>query len=396
MGEFAKFLRYEGSKVEPNYSDQQVSSNGTLLHLFEEKKIEVCSKEVDGVICIDTEEFVAMILMNRNLDPEDAEIKIGIDSGQGTLKVTLSITPKPDEAQAHAEEVPTKRRRYAEGYSSGDGQLSSSVHKTFILALFETKDESYETIETILRVLKMENIKHTISEDIKVALIMVGKQTAAARNPCPYCESSYPEMVKGTPYTLSSLRLWNQKYLENGGKKKEAKEFQNVIHQPLIIGDPGTKVIEILNIPGLHIILGIVDKLLKLIEEKLFVSKQEGFQSMNVYLKSINLGRVSYQGQHRLEGNSCMRFLDKVDTLEVYFRSNGLGLTGAPYIKVLRCFKKVVSGSFAKTVSPSYPEDIAAFSRAYRELDCNIPVKVHIVEQHVPEFLKMKGNVFGE
>ena len=83
------------------------------------------------------------------------------------------------------------------------------------------------------------------------------------------------------------------------------------------------------------------------------------------YLASINLARVSYQGQHRLEGNACNMFLKKLDKLDFYLKEHNLGLPGAKYIKVLRDFNRIVHGCFGKTVSPTYKNDIKTFSESY-------------------------------
>ena len=62
---------------------------------------------------------------------------------------------------------------------------------------------------------------------------------------------------------------------------------------------------EIVNIPGLHILLGVVDNVLKEIEKILLENKECGLQFVDRYLSKINICIVSNQGQHRLEGNAC-------------------------------------------------------------------------------------------
>ena len=101
---------------------------------------------------------------------------------------------------------------------------------------------------------------YTVSEDLKVLLQMVGKQTAASKHPCPFCKTLSPKMMKSELYTLSSLCKLYDNWMVDGGKLGNAKEFRNVVHPPLLTGDPTKKAIEIVNIPGLHILLGVVDK----------------------------------------------------------------------------------------------------------------------------------------
>ena len=54
------------------------------------------------------------------------------------------------------------------------------------------------------------------------------------------------------------------------------------------------KILEIANIPDLHILLGTVDQHLKLIEKNFFENTIQGFQFVNSYLSKINLTRVPY------------------------------------------------------------------------------------------------------
>ena len=168
------------------------------------------------------------------------------------------------------------------------------------------------------------------------------------------------------------------------------------MHKPLLTGNPDSEIIELLNVPGLHILLGIVDKLLCEMEKSLFEAQETGIVFFDTYLKSINLSRVCYQGQHRLEGNGCNQFLKKIDKLEQCFKENSLGLQGAKFITVFREFNKVVDGCFGKKVSSSYKEDIERFSRSFRDLGTKLPVKFHIVEQHLSEFIEMKRGHYGK
>ena len=93
--------------------------------------------------------------------------------------------------------------------------------------------------------------------------------------------------------------------------------------------------LELVNIPGLHILLGVVDKILKEIETNLFENKECGSQFINQSMSKINISRVSYQAQHRLEGNPCNKLLKNIDSFELFFQESSLRVPTAKYIKVL-------------------------------------------------------------
>ena len=61
----------------------------------------------------------------------------------------------------------------------------------------------------------------------------------------------------------------------NGSCKSKQKYFENVINLPFLDGQPYDLVLDILPIPQLHLLLGIVDKLLQLFEDRLFPCDKE-------------------------------------------------------------------------------------------------------------------------
>ena len=44
--------------------------------------------------------------------------------------------------------------------------------------------------------------------------------------------------------------------MESGSNIKQAKFYQNVVHQPLIVADDGTLILQIFNVPELHLLIG--------------------------------------------------------------------------------------------------------------------------------------------
>ena len=84
--------------------------------------------------CNGIEELVAMVLHHRSQETNDVDIKLGVDGGQGFLKVTLSITLKQE---LKNNKIPEKLRK-CDGYVWKDFK-DSSVHKTIILAILPQK-----------------------------------------------------------------------------------------------------------------------------------------------------------------------------------------------------------------------------------------------------------------
>ena len=207
-------------------------------------------KDTAVVYCNDIEELVAMVLHHGSQETNDVDIKLGEDGGQVFLKVTLSITLKPE---LENNKIPKKLSK-CDGYAWKDFK-DSSVHKTFILVILPSLKEKYHNLRIILDKLNISSLHYTVSENLKVLLQMVGKQTATSKHPCPYCMTLSPDFQKADHYTLETLcRLYNQ-WMANGENLKKTKKYTNVVHPPLLTGSKNKKILELVNIPGLHICL---------------------------------------------------------------------------------------------------------------------------------------------
>ena len=98
-----------------------------------------------------------------------------------------------------------------------------------------------------------------------------------------------------------------QAYVDSGSNKKKQKLFQNMVHEPLLKGDPDSLVLGLIAIPELHLLIGdynrsicnlylriilnnigVVDKLMKSIEDTTFPTKEEGLAFMDGFLKQVH------------------------------------------------------------------------------------------------------------
>ena len=83
------------------------------------------------------------------------------------------------------------------------------------------------------------------------------------------------------------------------------------------------KIIELLCVPELHLLLGVVEKLLGEFEKTEFSTEEEGVKFMNEFLKKVFIVRKSYQGGRSLEGNQSRMFLKCVHNLELELMNYG-------------------------------------------------------------------------
>ena len=84
-------------------------------------------------------------------------------------------------------------------------------------------------------------------------------QSHSAKYPCAWCFGTAPFLDKAELRTLGHLRRLAKEFnSEDGGSgdKKYAKEFFNVINDPLLDGDDDTLILDVCILDELHLLLG--------------------------------------------------------------------------------------------------------------------------------------------
>ena len=186
------------------------------------------------------------------------------------------------------------------------------------------------------------------------------------------------------------------RYVEDGSPKALAQNYTNVVNPPLITGDDDMLLLDVINIPGLHVMTGNVGKLVGELE-KTFPDKEEGRQFVSKFLATINVERAEYQGSHSFEGNHARKLLRRISLLQPAAQKLPIELRDKvmKFISTLQAFNKVVVACFGKTIEGDHEEAIREYSRLYRALGISIPPKVHTVEAHVVTYLARRNAAGG-
>ena len=189
----------------------------------------------------------------------------------------------------------------------------------------------------------------------------------------------------------------------------KAKEFLNVVREPLLSlaqFPDDTLLCDIYNVPGLHCMTGITAKLIKEIEKSFANNKEteEGTKFVNRFLAGNQVHRTVYQGSHSFEGNHARKLLEIIGRMrhEVEFLESKRGADKERIMKIIatiEAFDEVVTACFSKQLSSDYEAAIAAFAKAYMELHgtykVSVPVKVHLVIDHIIPQIKRRHPGFG-
>ena len=180
--------------------------------------------------------------------------------------------------------------------------------------------------------------------------------------------------------------------MASGLPKEQAMNFSNVLNRPILVGDGTVPIWQIVNIPELHILLGLTMKLILALEN---IIEEDGMLIVSRFLMENNIKRICYQGQQRLDGNQCRSFINKAELLADFLKPIKCTEDPKSYIELIIQFRDVVDSCFSKDLKADFKEKIRLFCTKYRELGLKPNVKFHILEIHIVEFLASKQNRFG-
>lgn len=354
----------------------------------------VVSTTKPAVFTSDVQDLASKVMIERGLSPEQCCIQVGVDDGQNMVKVMMTIKPK-DECQ---KEVKGVKSKYKEGYCPGDFKFSG-VKKLIVLFVSPTC-ERHDNLTTILEELGLEAVDFAFSADLKMVLILCGKQAASSKHCCPFCSGSAPWTGKYQSLTIGSLWANYNKYVANGSKLKSAMKFGNVVNVPLLTGPNDRWILDIFNFPELHVLTGITGKIVKEFERKVFTCAEDGKNFMDRWMvqPSVNVSRTVYHGSASFKGNMAKKLLKLSNNLSKFVDHELDEETVAkatPFMSALFQFNLVVEACFGQDLDPCYPQLINDFMVTYRALGITIPLKVHLLESHLQEFLVRRGDVHG-
>ena len=169
---------------------------------------------------------------------------------------------------------------------------------------------------------------------------------------------------------------------------KDMQKYKNVIHLPLLRGEPDYTVLSAVPPPELHLVMGAVNwglvQLYQVMDEKLLKEK-------------MRTRGVSIRGYHGggLDGVNSNLFLKHLD-----FLLEGAPSEAEPIKEMLAKLLKVMKSCFSVDLYPSYKEDLRQFREAaaamvshakeFRGKVVKPTWKVHILVCHVEPFLEEK------
>ena len=151
---------------------------------------------------------------------------------------------------------------------------------------------------------------------------------------------------------------------------------------PLVTGEPDQLVLDIINMPSLHMLLGVSENVIKALERRVFQSELEGQLWMDNYLKNaIFVERNKKQQRSALEGNQARKFIASMGLLEQQLanHSEEALIMAMPMVQVGKAFHKVIESCMGMELRPNWKETIVHFTLIYKQSEMSVTPKVRIV-----------------
>ena len=161
------------------------------------------------------------------------------------------------------EESSKKRTKYEEGFAPKEFKLSGV--KKLLLILVSPTTERHDNMSALLQELGIEAIEFGFSCDLKMVLLLLGKQCASSKFCCPFCTDCSPWLnPDASRVTIGSLWKDYNSFVRAGSILRNAGKYHNVVNPPLVTGTEDQKILgDTFDFPELHVFTGILGKLVK-------------------------------------------------------------------------------------------------------------------------------------
>ena len=242
-----------------------------------------------------------------------------IDGGGSFLKFSLSII-----SNGGSQNVKTSSASNDKSLLTVEHGQETSAKCQLLVAVAENVSETYENVKKVLSLFGTIDVPFFIECDIKLPNIICGIQSHSSKHPCCWCDVKSEDFKEQeTPKNFRPNRMQYKAFIEN--RKMCAKDFHNVVHNPLFDQEDVKQVIEFIPPMELHLLLGIVNHLYKsmldVMRSKIVNHLYKSMLDVKMWPKGKGwplLLKLKLQPYHCGEfvGNDCHKLLKNMDVLQ--------------------------------------------------------------------------------
>lgn len=332
----------------------------------------------DVVLC-NLEDLINKANSFRGNDKLRTLVKIMVDRGDNLLKIDLSLITEDKDDPLNSPVKKGTKSRYSDVASGAAADWKESgTKKLLIAAAVPDAVEDYDNLELLFKELRTDRVKFMFVGDFKIIYIILGLQGQNAKHPCFVCDIDKDHLnERGSFRTFGSLQENYRNWVSSGADKKNAMDYKNVVHMPLLHESPETRVIDVLGVPTLHLLLGSANHMYS------GLSDIWGIENARYWAKKCGISSAAYHGK-MFEGNNCRKLLKGSDLLDTLSDN----VIVKKYVAAFRSLNLLVHESFGSRYNPHYERLISNFRDKYLDLGISITPKMHYIFFHISDFLK--------
>ena len=381
--EIGKFLNKKGGRgsVETGYQQKLIDMSHSLDEFFVVEEVgflvgkRIVTKPL--VFVKNLSDFCLHVIKNRGYNLFATRILLTVDNTEGWSEYSISIIDLLE-----PEDTVNK---------------SSGTSHALLVAVSPKVPECHFNFQKVFTTISVHQVKLFFINDIKATLQVVGKQTAASKHPCPFCNTS--DMSKcGDLLTVGWIVEQNQQWVDSNLGRSHLQFFGNCENVPLVTNDfeadYNKLILDFCPPPELHVLLGIVNKAIKVLEERI------PNEIVKEWVAFAGAQRNAYHGG-TFNGNNCKRLVDAADYLEVLVTKDFYDFTpfSLAMVDVLRKLRAVRHSCFGTELRPDYKTNLEKYQEAtlnlVQDFGVNLIVKDHIADFHVAPWLEEHGVGLG-
>ena len=285
------------------------------------------------------------------VEVHDLHFKLGLDYGRGFTKLVLCL------------------------------QFENSVNDLVYLWVGSAPENNHN-FSVILKnneiTQLIENYHVSFTFDLKAAALCLG--IMSGRHPCIWCNWDSRTGLKKIDWSLRSSshhdRMFRKLCDEYGGDSKKHAIDCDGVEDAEAFNIWMTDYMQVFNLPELHLLLGIGQKLYDAIISTMSEDERLAHESL---LKQHNITRSIYHGG-AFEGNAMRKITKNITNL-------GFPPNNSSYI-ALQSFSQLVNSCFGKEIVGDTELLVYQFEEAYIQSGNSCSTKVHVVCRHLTTFIR--------
>ena len=197
------------------------------------------------------------------------------------------------------------------------------MKKLLIIGIAEAILETYDNVKKILGLLHLDKIDFFIATDYKLCNMLLGLSAHGAAFRCPFCKVRYndfhnPNRCASEDHlrTLGDIKHWASKFQEHceynypedhSKGLKDAMDFYNCIHMPLINLPDSTMIWDITPLAELHLRLGLINTLAEELNDRWSKYSRVDDPFWN-FCDQNSIKKITYRGK-ALEGPGTLKLV---------------------------------------------------------------------------------------